>query len=65
MPVATLSWQPPINDEGGYTVTVVGFPAVFSKWYTATKDDYEWIRIKKLAPTDEKGVIAPVVKTNN
>ena len=63
--IMAATYKVETNDEGGYTVTVVGFPAVFSKWYTATKDDYEWIRIKKLAPTDEKGVIAPVVKTNN
>lgn len=53
------------NDKGGYTVTVVGFPAVFSKWYTATDKDYEWIKIKKLAPANDKGTIAPVVKNNN
>ena len=63
--IMAATYKVETNDEGGYTVTVVGFPAVFSKWYTATKDDYEWIRIKKLAPTDEKGVISPVVKTNN
>ena len=56
--IMAATYKVETNDEGGYT-------AVFSKWYTATKDDYEWIRIKKLAPTDEKGVIAPVVKTNN
>lgn len=53
------------NEKGGYTVWVVGYPAVFDKWYTATKEDYEWIRIKKLAPSDNKAIVAPVVKTGN
>ena len=53
------------NNNGGYTVWVVGYPAVFDKWYTATKDDYEWIRIQKLAPSDNKAMVAPVVKTSN
>lgn len=53
------------NDKGGYSVWVVGYPAVFDKWYTATENDYEWIKIKKLAPTDEKAMVTPVVKTSN
>lgn len=53
------------NDKGGYTVWVVGYPAVFDKWYTATKEDYEWIKIQKLAPSDNKAMVAPVVKTSN
>lgn len=53
------------NDKGGYSVWVVGYPAVFDKWYTATEKDYEWIKIKKLAPTDEKAMLTPVVKTSN
>ena len=30
-----------------------------------TQDDYEWIRLQKLSPTDGKSQIAPVVKNKN
>ncbi len=63
--IMAATYKAESNDKGGYTVWVVGYPAVFDKWYTATKDDYEWIRIQKLTPTDNKAAIAPVVKTSN
>ena len=50
---------------GGYTVTVVGYPGICVKWPPATQDDYEWIRLQKLSPTDGKSQIAPVVKNKN
>ena len=50
---------------GGYTVTVVGYPGIFVNWHPATKEDYEWIRLQKLSPTDGKSQIAPVVKNKN
>ena len=50
---------------GGYTVTVVGYPGIFVNWHPATQDDYEWIRLQKLSPTDGKSQIAPVVKKKN
>ena len=50
---------------GGYTVTVVGYPGIFVNWHPATQDDYEWIRLQKLSPTDGKSQIAPVVKNKN
>lgn len=55
------------NDEktGGYTVWVVGYPANFVNWRTATKEDYEWIRIQKLSGNDDKSKIAPVIKNSN
>lgn len=55
------------NDEktGGYTVTVVGYPGIFINWRTAKEEDYEWIRIQKLAGNDDKAKIAPVIKSGN
>lgn len=50
---------------GGYTVTVVGYPSIFVNWHPATQDDYEWIRLQKLSPTDGRSQIAPVVKNKN
>lgn len=31
--------------DGSFIVDVKGFPARFKNWHTATKDDYEWMRI--------------------
>ena len=55
------------DDEksGGYTVTVVGYPGVFTNWHTATTEDYEWIRIQKLSGADDRTKIAPVIKNKN
>ncbi len=50
---------------GGYNVTVVGYPGVFVNWRTAKEEDYEWIRIQKLAGNDSKSKIAPVIKSGN
>ena len=56
-----------VDDEksGGYTVTVVGYPGVFTNWHTATTEDYEWIRIQKLSGADDRTKIAPVIKNKN
>lgn len=34
----------------GYTVTVIGYPANYVNWRTASAEDNEWIRNEKLAP---------------
>lgn len=53
------------NDDGsGFTITVIGFPANFKNWKTATKDDYEWIRMEKTQTTSDKEIQAVVKKTN-
>lgn len=53
------------NDDGsGFTVTVIGFPANFVKWKTATEADYEWIRMEKTQTTSDKEIRAAVKKTN-
>lgn len=40
------------QNDGSYVVDVKGFPARFTNWHTATKDDYEWMRI-----TDDQSAI--------
>ena len=47
------------------TVTVGGYPGVFTNWHTATTEDYEWIRIQKLSGADDRTKIAPVIKNKN
>lgn len=32
-------------DNSGATITVVGYPANFTKWATSTNADYEWIKM--------------------
>ena len=63
--IMAATYKVETNDEGGYTVTVVGFPAVFTNWHTATTEDYEWIRIQKLSGADDRTKIAPVIKNKN
>ncbi len=51
------------TDEGdGYTITVVGFPANFVNWHTATKDDYEWMRMEKTQTTAERESIQAAIR---
>ena len=52
-------------ENTGDTVTVVGYPGVFTNWHTATTEDYEWIRIQKLSGADDRTKIAPVIKNKN
>lgn len=40
------------QDDGSYVIDVKGFPARFTNWHTATKEDYEWMRI-----TDDQSAI--------
>lgn len=55
------------DDEktGGYTVTVVGYPGIFTNWHPATKEDFEWIPIQKQTGANERSKIAPVIKNKN
>lgn len=46
----------------GYEVNIIGYPADFVNWRTATKDDYEWIRMEKTVTTSEREKIAPAIK---
>ena len=55
------------DDEAtkGYTVTVVGYPGVFTNWHPATDEDFEWIRIQKNAGSNEESKKAPIIKNRN
>lgn len=51
------------SDDGKYyDVEVVGFPASFVNWKTATQADYEWIRMEKSLTTADRDKIQAVVK---
>ena len=44
-------------------IEVVGYPADFTNWQTATSQDLEWIRMEKTITTAEREKIAAAVKT--
>lgn len=44
-------------------IEVVGYPADFTNWQTATTQDLEWIRMEKTITTAEREKIAAAVKT--
>ena len=46
----------------GYEINVIGFPANFVNWKTATQADYEWIKFGKIYTTSEFEKISPVIK---
>ena len=46
----------------GYEVNIIGYPANFVNWKTATPEDYEWIKIEKTVTTSERDKIAAAVK---
>lgn len=48
--------------DGGYEVNIIGYPANFVNWKTATQDDYEWIRMEKTATTSEREKIAAAIR---
>lgn len=51
------------SDDGKYyDIEVVGFPASFVNWKTATQADYEWIRMEKVQTTADRDKIQAVVK---
>ena len=51
------------NDKAdGYEIEVVGFPANFINWKTATQADYEWIKMEKVQTTSDRDKIQAVVK---
>lgn len=46
----------------GYEVNIIGYPANFVNWRTATQADYEWIRMEKTVTTSDREKIAAAVK---
>ena len=53
------------DDGTGFLINVVGYPANFINWKTATQEDYEWIRMEKTQTTSELDKIKAVVKNKN
>ncbi|MCD8288877.1 MAG: hypothetical protein LUC26_03060 [Prevotella sp.] len=47
--------------DGNYTVTVVGYPGIFTNWHPATSEDFDWIVTEKNWRQDAREVVAPVV----
>lgn len=50
------------DDGQGYELEVVGFPARFVNWKTATAADYEWIKMEKTVTTNEREKISAIIK---
>ena len=50
------------DDGDGYEIEVVGFPASFINWKTATTTDYEWIKMEKTQTTSEREKIQAIIK---
>lgn len=51
------------RDEGdGYVMKVVGYPASFTGWATATQQDYQWIQMEKVQTTSDREKIQAVIK---
>jgi hypothetical protein len=46
----------------GIEVNIIGYPANFVNWKTASQADYEWIRMEKTITTDEREKIAAAIK---
>lgn len=58
---ATFNFQT-AEDGNGFVLEVVGYPASFTKWATATAADYEWIRMEKVQTTDDRDKIKAAIK---
>lgn len=50
------------DTSNGYELEVVGYPAIYQNWKTATQTDYEWIRSEKTFTTDEREKVSAVIK---
>ena len=59
---ATFNFKTDDTRDGFYQLTVVGYPASFVNWATATEADYEWIRMEKVVTTSEREKISAIVK---
>ncbi|MCC8087791.1 MAG: hypothetical protein LIO79_00750 [Rikenellaceae bacterium] len=50
------------KSEKDYKLKVVGYPARFANWATASQEDYEWIKMDKTYTTNEKDKMAAIIK---
>lgn len=46
----------------GYEVNIIGYPANFVNWKTASQADYEWIKMEKTVTTSDKDKISAAVR---
>lgn len=61
--IVAASFDISSNDNGeGYTVTVIGYPAKYVNWRTATPQDNDWIRNEKISPNNEKEQVQAISK---
>ena len=58
---ATFNFKSSDNGDG-YEIEVVGFPASFINWKTATQADYDWINMEKVKTTADRDKIQAVIK---
>ena len=58
---ATFNFKTTDNGDG-YEIEVVGFPASFVNWKTATQADYEWIQMEKTQTTADREKIKAIIK---
>ena len=59
---ATFNFRSDDVKEKGCILEVVGFPAEFVNWKTATQADYEWIKFEKTSSISDREKIKPIVK---
>lgn len=50
------------DDSNGIDVELVGYPADYVNWKTATREDYEWIRMEKTQTTSDAEKTAAIKK---
>ncbi len=48
--------------DNGYEVNIIGYPANFVNWKTASQADYEWIKMEKTVTTSEREKISAAVR---
>ena len=53
------------NDNGGYTLEIVGFAGSFVNWRTITNEDLDWIRVTQVQTTGDRQQIDAVMKPTN
>ena len=59
---ATFDFKTDPMNQGMYILTVVGFPANFVNWKTATDADMEWIKSEKATKVSDGEKIKAIVK---
>lgn len=52
------------SDPNNVNITVIGFPAVFKNWKTASEEDMKWIQVEKYTNQTEADKVAPVIKND-